>query len=51
MKESQDSNKVVLTKVTPQSDTKDIMKKLVDALSKQGIKVVPSKENSLLKEK
>ena len=50
MKESGNSNPVVLTEVTPQSDTKETLLKLVAALRKQGITVTPSKENSLLGE-
>ena len=50
MKESEDSKKVVLTEVTPQSDTKETLLKLVAALRKQGITVTPAKKNSLLEE-
>ena len=50
MNESDNSKKVVLTEVTPQSNTKETLQKLVAALRKQGITVTPAKENSLLEE-
>ena len=50
MQESEDSNKVELIQVTPQSDIKDDLRKLVAALQKQGITVTPAKKNSLLGE-
>jgi Mrp family chromosome partitioning ATPase len=50
MQESNDSNKVELIGVTPQSDTKETLRRLVAALRKQGINVVPASKNSLLED-
>ena len=48
MRESNDLDKPELIEITPQTDTREALKRLVAALQKQGIRVVPASKGSLL---
>jgi len=45
------AEKIELVAVTPESSTREVLLALVDILQKQGIKVTPAKEGSLLEPK
>lgn len=41
-------SKIVLLEITPESDTRELLFRLVEMLGRRGIKVIPARKGSLL---